>query len=152
MFHGCTSLTKAPTLPATTLANYCYSSMFSGCTSLTQAPALIAKTLAYSCYYFMLSECTSLTQAPEIKTYTPNLYAYELMLSMFDYNTYSWQGQLTTCVWNDLTISEVERMVLNESIFGGDDPGDSVRINITCKDGSGIAYYDSVKSSWVFEY
>ena len=34
MFQGCTSLTQAPELPATTLASYCYYSMFSGCTSL----------------------------------------------------------------------------------------------------------------------
>ena len=73
------------------------------------------------------------------------------MLDMFDLYTGSW-GQLTTCIWNDLTISEVESMVLNESIFGYDNPGDSVRINITCKDGSGVAYFDSEKYSWVFEY
>ena len=35
MFSGCTSLTTAPELPATTLAAYCYQSTFSGCTSLT---------------------------------------------------------------------------------------------------------------------
>ena len=34
MFQGCTSLTQAPALPATTLADYCYFSMFQGCTSL----------------------------------------------------------------------------------------------------------------------
>lgn len=31
MFQGCSSLTTAPELPATTLANYCYYSMFQGC-------------------------------------------------------------------------------------------------------------------------
>ena len=30
--------------------NCCYSSMFYGCSSLTQAPELPATTLAYSCY------------------------------------------------------------------------------------------------------
>ena len=35
MFYGCTSLTQAPELPATTLKDYCYNSMFYGCTSLT---------------------------------------------------------------------------------------------------------------------
>ena len=74
------------------------------------------------------------------------------MLNMYDYNTSSWLGKLTVCTWNDLTISEAERMVLNESIFGYANPGDGVRISITCKDGSGEAYYDSEKSSWVFEY
>ena len=34
MFQGCTSLTAAPELPATTLKSRCYSYMFSGCTSL----------------------------------------------------------------------------------------------------------------------
>ena len=37
MFKSCTSLTQAPELPATTLANRCYYSMFGGCVSLTQA-------------------------------------------------------------------------------------------------------------------
>ena len=31
MFNGCTSLTTAPELPATTLASSCYSDMFNGC-------------------------------------------------------------------------------------------------------------------------
>ena len=35
-------------LPATTLADYCYNSMFSGCRSLTTAPELPATTLANS--------------------------------------------------------------------------------------------------------
>ena len=34
MFNGCTNLTTAPALPATTLADFCYLSMFNGCTSL----------------------------------------------------------------------------------------------------------------------
>ena len=35
MFLGCTSLASAPELPATTLANRCYSYMFSGCTQFS---------------------------------------------------------------------------------------------------------------------
>lgn len=35
MFSGCTGLTQAPALPATTLAEYCYNSMFYGCTNIT---------------------------------------------------------------------------------------------------------------------
>lgn len=31
MFQGCTALTTAPALPATTLASYCYGGMFYGC-------------------------------------------------------------------------------------------------------------------------
>ena len=70
MFSGCTGLTQAPTLPATTLADRCYGSMFSGCTSLTHAPALPATTLTRECYYSMFSGCTSLTQAPALPATT----------------------------------------------------------------------------------
>ena len=66
MFFGCTSLTAAPELPATTLASYCYYGMFRGCTSLTTAPALPATTLASSCYSSMFSGCTGITTAPEL--------------------------------------------------------------------------------------
>ena len=60
MLNGCTSLTTAPALPATTLAENCYGSMFNGCTSLTTAPALSATTLANNCYDSMFNGCTSL--------------------------------------------------------------------------------------------
>ncbi len=70
MFQGCTALTQAPSLPATTLADYCYISMFNGCTSLTQAPALPATTLASNCYSHMFESCTSLTQAPDLPATT----------------------------------------------------------------------------------
>ena len=36
MFHECTSLTSAPELPATELADDCYSYMFSGCAKITE--------------------------------------------------------------------------------------------------------------------
>ena len=62
MFKGCTSLTQAPALPATTLATSCYNSMFYGCTSLTQAPALPATTLASNCYNSMFRDCTKVTE------------------------------------------------------------------------------------------
>jgi hypothetical protein len=70
MFYGCTSLTQAPELPATTLADSCYKSMFHGCTSLTQAPALPATSLADYCYNNMFKNCPSLTQAPELPATT----------------------------------------------------------------------------------
>ena len=60
MFQGCTSLTQAPSLPATTLRGMCYAYMFSGCTSLTQAPALPATTLKSTCYAYMFQGCTGL--------------------------------------------------------------------------------------------
>ena len=43
-----------------TMANYCYQYMFRGCTALTRAPALPATTLTDSCYYSMFYSCTSL--------------------------------------------------------------------------------------------
>ena len=61
MFGSCTSLTATPELPATTLAYYCYSSMFAGCTSLTSAPELPATTLAEGCYSSMFADCTKLS-------------------------------------------------------------------------------------------
>ena len=66
LFEGCTSLTKAPELPATKLADSCYRSMFSDCRSLTKAPELPATTLAQSCYSYMFESCESLTQAPAL--------------------------------------------------------------------------------------
>ena len=60
MFYGCTSLTTAPELPATTLAENCYEGMFINCTSLTTAPELPATTLASMCYYQMFQGCTNL--------------------------------------------------------------------------------------------
>ena len=76
MFYQCTSLTQAPELPATTMADSCYNHMFSGCTALTQAPELPATTLAHSCYSFMFYGNTNLTQAPKLPatTLTPECY------------------------------------------------------------------------------
>ena len=70
MFLGCSSLTTAPELPATTLANNCYSDMFYGCSSLTTAPELPATTLAEGCYGDMFQNCESLTKAPELPATT----------------------------------------------------------------------------------
>ena len=81
MFQGCTSLTQAPELPATTLSEWCYGYMFSGCTSLTQAPELPATTLADHCYQYMFEGCTSLTQAPELPATTLSEWCYGYMFS-----------------------------------------------------------------------
>ena len=79
MFYGCSSLTQAPVLAATTLANGCYESMFGGCTSLIQAPTLPATTLASGCYSHMFNGCTALTQAPELPATTLASYCYSSM-------------------------------------------------------------------------
>lgn len=82
MFTNCTSLTKAPELPATQLSSQCYACMFSGCRNLIEAPALPATTLKNFCYSFMFRNCTSLIKAPALPatTLTTNCYEY-----MFDY-------------------------------------------------------------------
>ena len=79
MFYGCTGLTEAPELPATTLAVSCYSSMFHGCTGLTKAPELPATTLVHSCYANMFQECTGLTEAPELPATTLAMTCYAYM-------------------------------------------------------------------------
>jgi hypothetical protein len=44
MFQGCTSLVTAPELPATILANNCYSYMFKGCSKLNYIKAFFITT------------------------------------------------------------------------------------------------------------
>ena len=79
MFQNCTSLTTAPQLPATTLANNCYQQMFQDCTSLTTAPELPATTLARGCCRSMFYGCTSLTTAPVLSATTLTDYCYHQM-------------------------------------------------------------------------
>ena len=81
LFEGRSVLTSAPELPATMLANNCYSAMFSGCTSLKSAPKLPATTLAVGCYSNMFSDCTSLTSAPTLSATTLADYCYNGMFS-----------------------------------------------------------------------
>ena len=66
LFAVNTTLTTAPDLPATTLANSCYYGMFIGCSSLAAAPDLPATTLATGCYAYMFINCFSLTAAPTL--------------------------------------------------------------------------------------
>ena len=136
-----------------TLTFACYYGLFEYCTSLTSAPELPATTLADYCYKLMFRGCTSLTSAPTIKTYTLSLTdCFSQMLNMWDSSNRKW-GQLKQCNWPDLTLSEAESIVSTEGIFGpmGDN---SVRINITCKDGSATAHHvfdQQGNGSWVFE-
>ena len=83
MFDGCTSLIKAPALPATTLDAACYSHMFEGCTSLTEAPALPATTLADYCYYSMFNGCSSLN---EVRCQMPSSYSSDAISSNYASN------------------------------------------------------------------
>ena len=81
MFYGCSYLTEAPELPATKLANNCYSRMFYGCSSLTEAPELPAITMVNGCYTEMFMDCSSLTEAPELPATTLAEYCYYGMFS-----------------------------------------------------------------------
>ena len=100
MFYGCTSLTQAPELPATALANYCYFQMFSGCTSLIQALELLATTLAGGCCQSMFEGCTSLTQAPKLPATT---LAYMCYASMFkDCTSLTRAPELPATILHDL--------------------------------------------------
>ena len=79
MFHGCTSLTHTPALPATALSQYCYQYMFQGCTSLTAAPALPANETQYACYRGMFKDCTSLATTPSLPATTMTTDCYREM-------------------------------------------------------------------------
>ena len=69
MFRNCTSLTRAPELPATASATSCYKSMFEGCTSLVAPPSSIPfTTVASSACSRMFYGCTSLTSAPDFSS------------------------------------------------------------------------------------
>ena len=79
LFNGCSVLTSAPDLPATTLGYYCYFKMFEDCTSLTSAPELKATALADYCYFSMFRGCTSLTSAPKLTATELTYYCYSYM-------------------------------------------------------------------------
>ena len=78
MFSGCTNLTQAPELPATTLAIDCYAHMFEGCTSLISTPKLSATTVGLSSYAFMFKNCTNISRA-EISASTLMDYSCQYM-------------------------------------------------------------------------
>ena len=84
LFRGCTGLTTAPALPATTLTKHCYRAMFQDCRGLTTAPALPATTLAANCYYYMFTYCTGLATAPALPATTLATQCYS---NMFDHCT-----------------------------------------------------------------
>ena len=70
LFQGCSSLTQAPELPATTLTKLCYYNMFTDCVNLTKTPELPALTLEESCYSLMFWRCTGLTSVSELPATT----------------------------------------------------------------------------------
>ncbi len=88
LFGGCTSLTKAPLLPAEEMTPNCYQYMFGGCSSLKVAPKLPSTTLAKGCYSDMFTGCIALTEAPSLPATTLANYCY--------YNMFSSCKKLTT--------------------------------------------------------
>ena len=58
MFNGCTSLTKVPALPATTLVIYCYYNMFYGCTKIKVSST---QTGEYAVAYLIPTDGTGTT-------------------------------------------------------------------------------------------
>lgn len=80
LFKRCTSLTQAPSLPATTLAPRCYYHMFSDCSSLVQAPELPATTLERNCYAFMFTNCRKLNYVKAMFITNQNLTALQQWL------------------------------------------------------------------------
>lgn len=66
LFYNCKKLTTAPKLPATKLADYCYTNMFGYCVKLEKAPDLPAKDLPQGCYSDMFYECKELVTGPKI--------------------------------------------------------------------------------------
>ena len=47
--NGCSALTTAPVLPATTLVNRCYKNMFNGCSNLNSVTCLATSISANQC-------------------------------------------------------------------------------------------------------
>ena len=68
MFNSCSNLTAAPSLPATTLYEYCYDYMFYGCSSLTEAPVLPAAVVPTWGYHQMFYNCSSLKKVTSYAT------------------------------------------------------------------------------------
>ena len=68
LFQYCTTLTSAPELPATALANDCYGQMFICCDKLKKAPQLPAEQLAARCYAYMFGACESLKAVTMLAT------------------------------------------------------------------------------------
>jgi hypothetical protein len=69
MFFDCTSLTTAPELPATTLADYCYYEMFWRCSKLNNITMLATDIGATACLYtwvYGVSSTGTFTKHPEM--------------------------------------------------------------------------------------
>ena len=92
-----TSKSLPKSLPATTLADYCYSDMFKYCAGITSAPPLPATTLITGCYHQMFYGCSSLVVAPDLNARVGYHYCYTSMFNRCTNLSYS-KCMLESCV------------------------------------------------------
>ena len=116
LFYQCSSLTSAPSLPATTLTSGCYYYMFRECTNLETLPELPATTLTNYCYYNMFRDCSkiklSTTQTWEYQTAyrIPTTWTWtalsDALTYMFDYTwwTFTWTPSINTTYYTSNTL------------------------------------------------
>ncbi len=115
LFEGCTNLTSAPDLPATTLSSDCYAAMFKSCTSLTSIPeALPATTLYEYSYKDMFSGCTSLTAGPTIMATTLARYS---MWDMFEMCSLLAAVEVRLTAWSGADTQEWMEQVSSTGTF-----------------------------------
>lgn len=81
LFHGCTSLTTAPEMPATSLQNGAYYMTFYNCNKLIIAPELPALTVPQNGYRQTFQGCSRLKY---VKTYMNNISASNCLLRWLD--------------------------------------------------------------------
>ena len=89
MFQDCVELKDTPKLPATSLKEGCYSSMFLSCENLTYVEGLPATTLAPSCYNLMFGGCSSLVDAPELPALKLKKSCYATMFAFCESMTHA---------------------------------------------------------------
>ena len=99
MFYGCSSLTTAPALPATTLAENCYKEMFYTCENLTTASQLPATTLAKNCYAYMFYGCFRLRKIPALPAHILPDSCYYGMFKECDIYLYSSDDQTKNVIY-----------------------------------------------------
>lgn len=73
-----TAITTPPALPSTNLAEYCYKNMLEG-TPITTPPALPATTLSVGCYQGLFNSCDKLTTGPVLPATTLVDYCYRYL-------------------------------------------------------------------------
>ena len=98
MFYGCTSLTTAPELPATTLAMGCYDEMFYGCSKLSKVTMLATKYSANWCLKNWLDNAGTSAQSRTLKLASQTVYNG---LNSKGYLPTQWQSGPATIEYNN---------------------------------------------------